>query len=1046
MHPHHSLIGAVARRRVAPNVLMIAFLLSGIYALAQIKSRFFPPFLINTISVSTTMDGLSAADAEQTLLVPLENALRTVTGYERIYGYARENNASVVLEFPESADMEKALADVKTQAERASLPQQAEAVRASRHARSEDIAKVSLAGSSKSELRSLARRLENDLNARNIGKISVSGIPEQEIQIRVSQQRLLESGLTFEQIGRAIRSSNRSTSVGSLAGGASERSLRVASETGDMNKLQAIPIAVSGDGSVTYLRDLAVIERVNKPNQVEIIYNGRPAVEFDIESGPDADVLAKAALLNEWLAETRPQLPSGFELAAHDEDWRAIEARRDLLAKNGLSGLVLVLAILFLFLSARVAFWVAAGIPVAMMATLFVFEAAGGSLNMISMFALIMAVGIIVDDAIVVGENAQYRLSRGEPPMQAVINAAHTMFVPIFASSFTTIIAFLPLFMLTGPIGGIIFDIPMVIVCIIIAALLECFLILPGHLYFSFVSGASSGVSAMRRRLDAGFDSFRERIFRPVAQWAVHNSSATIAGTLMLMLLAVGLMRHGFVDFRFFPGAERSKITMSVEFFSGTPRQVMEGFVSELVEGLPAVEERFGAGPGELVLHSSARLGAGSGRSSRDSDQNARIDIELVPADQRDFTASEFSRIWRRSFRPPAEVERISLRSSRHGSSGSDIRIRLSGADLPTLKAGSLRLQEALKSIPGVRDAGDDIPYGSEQLVFSLTPLGKSLNLSMADMANQLRHVTDGFRVQTLTEGVDEVDVQVLMEETGNDLLRSLNIRLPSGANAPLADIVSWEKRQGFDAIPHENGATALYVDADLEENAEVSVAGLVAGLEEGVLSELRGEYGIESSLDGSQSDQRQTLGEMLVGLAITVLLTYIVLTLAFNSWSLPAVVMATMPMGVIGAIFGHWIMDVRMSILSMFGMFTLMGIIVNDSIVLVRCFISMKPDPADPARHRQAIVEASCQRLRAVLLTSLTTIGGLLPLLFESSLQAQFLIPMAVSICFGLAFATVLILLYTPACIAVHGALMRRRGRRAATPVAALPAGGHGR
>ena len=1028
---HHELIDAVARRRVAPNVLMIAFLLAGAYALSQIKTRFFPPFLINTISVSTTMEGLAAADAEETLLVPLENSLRTVLGYENIYGYARENNASVMLEFPESADMEKALADVKTQAERASLPRQADAVQVVRLARSEDIAKVSLAGSNKSELRSLARRLENDLNSRNIGQIAVAGIPEQEIQIKVSEQSLLESGLTFEQIGRAVRASNQSTSAGTLAGNSSERSLRVASETGDTDKLLAIPIAVGANGSVTYLRDLAVIERVDKPDQVAIIYNGRPAVEFDIESGPDADVLAKAEALNAWLAEARTQLPAGFELAAHDEDWRAIKARRDLLAENGLSGLVLVLLVLFLFLSVPVAFWVAAGIPVAMMGTLFVFESLGGSLNMISMFALIMAVGIIVDDAIVVGENAQYRLDRGEKPMQAVTNAARTMFVPIFASSFTTIIAFLPLFLLTGSIGGIIFDIPMVIICILLAALLECFLILPGHLYFSFVSGVRIGAGAVRRRIDSGFDRFRERIFRPVARWSVRNSSATIAATLMLMVLAVGLLRHNFVDFRFFPGAERSKITLSAEFFSGTPRHNMENFIGQLLAGLPAVEEHFGAGAGELVLHASAKLGGSTGRNSRASDQRARIDIELVPPDQRSFTASEFSRIWRRNIRLPAEVEKLSLRSSRHGSAGQDIRIRLGGADLPTLKLASLQLQKALTSIPGVRDAGDDVPYGNEQLIFSLTPLGKSLNLNMADIADQLRHVTAGFRVQTLTEGVDEVDVQVLMEEGGGDLLRSLNIRLPSGANAPLADIVAWEKRQGFDAILHENGSAALYVEADIEENAEISVASLTAGLEDGILTELRGEYGIETSLAGSQSDQRQTQSEMLIGLAITVLLTYIVLTLAFNSWSLPVVVMVTMPMGVIGTIFGHWIMDVRMSILSLFGMFTLMGIIVNDSIVLVRCFISMNADPSDPGSYTEAIVEAACQRLRAVLLTSFTTIGGLLPLLFESSLQAQFLIPMAVSICFGLAFATALILLYTPACIAVHGTIWNWRRRR---------------
>ncbi len=1030
------LISTITRHRVAPNVLMVVFILAGVYAFGHLKTRFFPPFAVNVVGVYVTMDGQSSSDAEENMLVPLENAVRAVEGYESFYGYALQNYAWVAVEFPEGTNMDKAFKDIKSEVDRSSLPSQADEPRVVRWARKEDIAKITLAGDQRSELRSVARRLESDLNALAIGKVEVKGLPAEQINVLVSQQQLLANGISLEQIGAAIKATNRDASMGSLSGGASTRSLRVTAESSEFDDLYRIAVAVAPDGSVTYLRDIATIERVKQSDQVEISYNGRPAAEFEITGSEDVDILAAAGVLYGWLDQARASLPQGFELAAHDEEWRAIKSRRDLLVKNGLSGLALVLLMLFLFLSGSVAFWVAAGIPVAMLATVYVFNLAGGTLNMISMFALIMAVGIIVDDAIVVGENAQYRIGRGEPPLRAVIGAARTMFVPVFASSFTTVAAFLPLFLLTGPIGSIIFDIPLIIICILIAALLECFLILPGHLYYSFASRARSRTSAIRDSLNRGFDVFRERVFRPLATAAVRHSLATVACGAMLMVLAAGMMNYGFVDFRFFPGAERSKITASIDFVSGTPRAQMEQFTAELLAALPLAEAGFGAQPQELVKHASARFGAGSGRDGRRSDQSAHIDIELVQPDERSFTAAEFAKAWRKEVRQPTAVERLTMRAQRGGPPGQEIEVRLSGADIAELKIASLQLQDALEGIPGIREVSDDTPYGKEEILFELTPLGRSLNLDLSSISRQLRHGFDGYHAQTLTEGIDEVELRVQLDTGESELLSSFNLQLPAGGYIPLADVVSWRTHQGFDSILHLRGEAAINVTADLEDGADINVDNVVAGLEAGILSQLSQDAGIAASFEGKQADQQQTFSEMITGLLLAVALTYIILTWVFNSWTMPVVVMATMPMGVIGTIAGHWIMGVQMSILSMFGMFTLMGIIVNDSIVLVRCFLELRSPTASREEYEGMIIEAACLRLRAVLLTSLTTIGGLLPLLFESSLQAQFLIPMAVSICFGLAFATVLILLFTPACIALHGmayrfAMRRRNGVR---------------
>lgn len=451
----------------------------------------------------------------------------------------------------------------------------------------------------------------------------------------------------------------------------------------------------------------------------------------------------------------------------------------------------------------------------------------------------------------------------------------------------------------------------------------------------------------------------------------------------------------------------------------------MEEFVNNSVALLPRAEKE--ASPdGKLVKHVTALYGQG-GRNSNDGDEKAQIIVQLVESDMRSVTTSQFTNIWRRTIGalPPA-IERLSLQSHRHGPPSEDIEIQLIGKNINDIKLASLQLQEFLADVPGTSSIGDDTAYGQDQYIFELTPLGRSLGLDIDSIARQLRFALDGFQVQAFQEGSDEIKLKVKYADLGTNALASTYILLPNREFTLLDNIVDWRIEQGFETILRQEGLGAITVSAALDEDSDLSPSLIISDLEKQALPELVRNHGISYSIEGSNSRHGDALEDMAYGLGLALVLIFVILTLVFRSWTLPLVVMITMPLGIIGTLLGHLVMGLTMSILSLFGMFTLMGIIVNNSIVLVRCFQGIAPNISDKESYEAAIVDAACLRLRAVLLTTLTTICGLLPLMFETSRQAQFLIPMAASIVFGLAFASLLILFFTPACIAIHGSCSR--------------------
>ena len=1027
------LIEVFASHPVACNLLMAIMLLAGVWALTRLNTQFFPTFDIDFITINVKWTGASAEDVEAAITEPIERELLGLDTVRVMTSSSNRGFALVNLEYEEGSDMDVALDEVKERiASIRNLPGAADAPVIKRIINYEPVARLLVTGRAGQNLRPLVRDIERELIERGIAKVDIVGLPAEEIAIQVPTAALRELDMSLADIARRVADSSVDLPVGNIGRDETSKQLRTLEQARDEADFERLALRSDDGGRFLALGDVATVERRARTGEVRGRFEGRPAVSLLLGRAESSDSLESARILHEWLDERRGGWPPGVEVAAYDESWELIRERIMLLLKNGAGGLVLVVAVLYLFLNARVAFWVAVGIPVSFMAALGVLFALGGSINMVSLFALIMAFGIIVDDAIVVGEDALTKRQAGGAPLAAARDGARRMLAPVLASSLTTVAAFMPLMLVGGIIGKVLFDIPLVVVCVIFASVIESFLILPGHLHHTFRRGDGAGPGAFRRRFDSGFERFRDHAFRRLVTAAVRRPWTALSCALAAMLLTVGLLRGDRLAFNFFPTPEGQILFASVSFAAGTPPERVERFIDHLEHTLNETEAYFGE---ELVDLAVARLGQQERETIEAGprgDQFASLRVQLVESDARETRNTEFIAAWRERIEPAPGLESLSLTEVRGGPPGRDVEVSLTGDDPAALKAAALELASVLASAPGVSGIEDDTPFGQEQLIVRLTPQASALGLTVADVGEQLRAAYDGRVAQIFQHEGEEIEVRVVLpDRERNDIasLGNLAVALPGGGVMPLLTAVDIDTRRGFDILRHENGRLAVKVSADVDPavtHANAVVADLIAG----PLPALTGRYGIDWSFKGRQEDQEETLADMAWGAGLALVLIYLVLAFVFASYGWPLVVMAVIPFGMVGAVFGHWVMGIDLTILSLFGFFGLSGIVVNDSIILVSFYKELKRRGLP---WRNSIVDAACFRLRAVLLTSLTTIGGLTPLMFETSVQAQFLIPMAVSIAFGLAFATFLVLLLVPALLTLHETVATRWEKSAA-------------
>ncbi len=1014
-----SILGSFAQHRVAANLLMVIMLLSGVIALNKLNVQFFPNFELDLITVSTVWSGASSEDVEAGLTIPLEQRLRSIDRLKEMTSTSAIGTSGISLEFDEDADISFALDEVKKQVDNfTNLPQNAEQPQVAQLVRYESVARLLISGPDQiDELRMLARQFESELIAAGIDKVEIQGLPKQQLQIEIGAEQMQRLGVGLDELANRIDQESQDLPAGLIGEEDGAREIRSKNQRRTPQDFASLAIVSQADKRI-HLGDIAEVRQRHLPGSPTISLDGRKAVVLVLRRNETGDSLEAAEILENWLQKTRAQIPPNIEIQVFNERWQLIKERIMLLLKNGAGGLVLVLLILYLFLSARVAFWVAVGIPVSFMATLAVLYLVGGSINMISLFALIMALGIIVDDAIVVGEDAQAHSDMGEDPLMASEGGARRMLAPVLASSLTTIAAFLPLMLIGGRMGAIMMAIPMVIVCVIIASLIESFLILPGHLRHAFVHGRGTRQSRFKRYLNRGFERIREHWFRQLVRTAIEFRWTTIACAIGFFLFAAGLFLGGKTGWQFFPSPESTTVYANVRFVSGTSREIVDRFIDQVEAELRNTIDDID----ETVVSTYFRVHAstvGSGRAIS-GERIGSIYVELLSSDQRATDNASFIRNWRSRIEAPPGIESFQISSRRVGPSRRDLSLRLTGSTPHLLKAAALDLAQTLETIPGVSAIDDDLPYGREQLIYELSPAGEAMGLSITDIGRQLRAAYDGIILQRFQQGADEVEVRLQLpdaEQRRLDSLLHLPIKLPNGAFVALETVANWRSAQGFETLRHFNGNLSVDVSADVDATLN-NTAEIVSDLQQFTLPQLASKYGIQYSVEGRSASQRETFADMRIGAIIALTLMYLVLAWVFSSYGWPLLVMLTIPLGLTGAVLGHWFMDMNLTILSMFGFFGLSGIVVNDSIILVMFYRHIRE--SGMAVHA-ALEEAACQRLRAVLLTSLTTIAGLTPLLFETSRQAQFLIPMAVSIAFGLAFATLLILLVIPAMLSIY-------------------------
>ena len=1017
-----SLITVFCNHPVAANLLMIMMLLAGFAAIKLLNTQFFPTFTVHNISVKTEWRGASAEDVEALVTAPLEQELHEMDLLREMTSTSSAGRSSITLKFEEGTDIGLAVDQVKERVNAVNnLPDGAEPPEVSHLVRYDRIAQLLIVGPDDlRELYPLVNRFESELLDRGIANVRINGLPEEVIAIEVPSPALRRMGLSLEELGRRVSSWSRDVPAGTVAREEFSRQLRFRERRESVDGFAAVPVLVEPQGRLVTLGDIADISRRPDDGQVTVTYRGQPAVEMILSRAEGKDSLAAAEIYRQWLEETRPTLPQGVRIIPFAERWELIWSRISLLIDNGGGGLLLVLLMLFLFMNGRVAWWTAVGIPVSFMAALMLLYLVGGSVNMVSLFGLIMSLGIIVDDAIVVGEDAMTRYQRGAGPLLAPQQSAHRMLAPVFTSSLTTVAAFVPLLILGGEIGAILEAIPTVVICVILVSLVECFLVLPGHLTHSFRRMGPYRPNRLRGALNRGFDFLRDRVFRTLIRLAVAGRWSTLAVFLSFMVLTIGWVQSGRTNFEFFPVAEADRIYANVSFVSGTPAERTERFLAAAEEALYRVEERAGEKLFNLVFVMHGTVQQPNEKLAPYGDHHGTIQVELVDPDARTTRNRDIIAAWQAAMPRFPGIESVSIQEPQAGPPGSDIDLRITGGGLVRVKEAANLLKEALRDIPGVSGVSDDSAWGREQLFLELNPAAQALGLNAETVSRQLRAAYDGYLVQEFPGIHDNVRVELMLSADERNALSSLpglQIILPDGRMESIENLADISSERGFDTIRHYDGKLAVSVSADVDpalNNTNV----IRAMLEREILPSLESTHAVRVSFQGRQADQQETLADMRMGAGAAFVLIYLVLAWVFGSYGLPLIVMAIIPFGLIGAFWGHVVMDQDVTILSLMGFFGLSGIIINGSIILVIFYRACR-ERGMPVRD--AVIEATCSRFRAVLLTSLTTIAGLVPLLFETSLQAQFLIPMAISLAFGLAFGTLLVLLLVPALLSVY-------------------------
>ncbi len=1013
------MIAWFARNSVAANLLLFTIVVWGLFTLTRLPLEVFPSFDRDAVQIRTSLRGASPTEIEEGISIKIEEAIQSVDGIKEISSVSSEGLSTVTASMKRGVNSQTMLDDIKQQIDQLNdLPADADPPGVYIPKRNREVISVLVAGdSTEQDLHAIAIRIRDDLeNLPDISSVALSGARDFELAIEVPSSALISYGLTLQDIANAVSRSSLDLAGGAIRTPGGEVLLRASGKADTADQYRNIVVLSRDDGTRVTLGQLASISDGFVEDQLDQTFNNLSSIEIDVFRRGDESAIKVANQVKDYLATVQSDLPAGIRVGYWRDRSRIVKARLNTLLKSALQGSILIILLLTLFLRFWVAVWVFVGVPVSILGGIAMMPFMGVTINLISLFAFILVLGIVVDDAIVTGENIYKRMREDPDRINAAIRGTHQIAVPVTFGVLTTVAAFTPLLMVEGIRGKIFAQIPVIVIPVLLFSLIESKLILPSHLsHINFHSDKKPNIFArIQRKIASGLEWGVEHLYQPVLALALRYRYATIALFVGTLIVVQSLVSAGHIRFIFFPRVQSEVAQARLIMPQGTPYEATKRHIDRIAAAANTLKEKhIDPDTGESVIMGILASAGSNGGSSR-GDHLGRVMFEIVPPEERSLpvTSSELVREWRRLIGSIPGSHELTYRAE-IGGGGSPIDIQLKGDDFDRMAEVANRFKAELLNFSGISDVTDSLEGGKQEIQMSLRPQAELMGLSLADVANQVRQAFLGLEVQSIQRNRDDVSVIVRYPQAERRSLQSLEsmpIRTPSGEFVPFSSLVDANNGRGFTSIRRTDRKRTVNITADVDKSS-TNIEGVKADLQ-ALAESLATDYpDISVGLEGEAREQRDSFGSLKTGLWLVLAVVYALLAIPFRSYLQPILVMLVIPFGVVGAILGHMILGMNLSIMSYMGMLALVGVVVNDSLVLV--------DYVNKTRSKHALFDAvrmaGVARFRPVILTSLTTFFGLMPLIFEKSTQAQFLIPMAVSLGFGILFATFITLLLVP-------------------------------
>lgn len=1028
------MIAWFTRNGVAANLMMAFVIMGGLFSVFTANRELFPQFSLDMVVVRMPYRGASPAQIEETVLIRIEEAIEGINGIKEVTSVAQEGYGSVTAMIERGYDVSRIKDEIKARVDAiSSFPVETERPIVEEPLIDRNIIWIAIYGKAdERNLKVLGEKIRDDLvEIPGLSQVSVWGGRRYEISIEVSESQLRKYGISLDTIVRAVRSSSLDLPGGIIKTAGGEIQLRTKEQGYTEADFEKIVLLTDPSGARIYLGDVATIRDAFEEEDLFSWFNGNPATHVKIDAVKREDSLDVANKVYAYVDEAKETwLPEGVELAVWGDFSFYLEDRLNLLLKNGFYGFILVALVLAVFLRPSLAFFVVIGIPVSFLGTLMVAPLIGVTVNLISLFAFILVLGIVVDDAIVVGESVFTEYQRNGPGPESAIRGTHSVSTPVIFAVITTMVAFTPIFMIPGLIGKFLSVIPVIVILTLFFSLVQSKLVLPYHLSLCRVGDRMqrdrlNAISRFQRRFSDGLEHFIHTKYRGLLNWSMENRYLTVVVFVALLVISFGFVIGGWVRFVYFPDVPSDYIAVELKMAEGIPMSETKRVLDRIEGALNEItEEEIEGGHPDPVLYKGVFLGyspiamdVAQKTTTQSASNVGTLFIELSKGEMRDPNAFEISRRWREAIGVVPGARRLTFQANAGGPTGSPVDIRLTGPDMADLKEASNRIRKYLAQYQGLYDIRDTVTESKREIKIHLKERARMLGLTAADLGRQVRQAFYGEEVQRVPRDREDIRVMVRYpkeERVSLGNFESMWIRTPDGAEVPISEVADIEVGEGYSAIARVEGQRVINIQSDAnKEVADMTGINKELYSEDGPLAEITAQFpGMKFLKSGEAKEMEETLQVLYRGLGLVFFAIYMLLAIPFRSYVQPLIVICVIPFGFAGAVFGHVLTGQDLSMFSLLGIIALAGVVVNDSLVLVDYINRLRRKGAS---IREAVWEGGVARFRPILLTSVTTFVGLTPILLETSLQAQFLIPMATSLGFGVLFATGITLILVP-------------------------------